>query len=206
MAQIPLEYTLCQLQSGNISLAIKTHRRQGGDPVLDVDASGALVRFHLINLFDGRPETIMGARRKDHVDFYFLHQDLCRDRHMFPQAQAQPDPQLKLPIVDPSGTQRPGGAQIRMISPISRYGVERVLIYSSRDPQFTAELLDPELFVDFETTPARGHGYTQQLGEIHYGVGGDADIIDDHAVGPDGCTIEMTQETYATISDEIMGF
>ena len=47
---IEIEYTICLVQSGDISLAAKTHRLRDGDPRLEVDISPKLVNWRLLNL------------------------------------------------------------------------------------------------------------------------------------------------------------
>ena len=78
MPRLPLEYSLCQLQSGQISLAIRTHRRESGNPELDIDVQPNEVIFTLINLFDGDPETVHGDRRQDAADLRFVGEGFAR--------------------------------------------------------------------------------------------------------------------------------
>ena len=204
MPQINLEYTLCQIQSGSVSLAVKTHRREGGNPILEVEVRPNDVVFRLMNLFDGDPEAVVGDPRTDHVDFYFLLEDLRADRGTLPAAPVPPDLALRRRVVDPTGTERAGGRRIRMVAPISRYAIGEITLYSQRTPIFTAQADEAELFVDFETTPASSRGYTTETAEVHYGVDAEFAIVSDRANQRDSCIIEMTHETYATVLDEIL--
>jgi hypothetical protein len=204
MVVFPLEYTLCQLQSGQISLAIKTHRRENGNPEVEITVRANDVLFRLLNLFDGIPETVLGDRRQDHVDFYFLLDDFRNVRNQFPTVAAPPNRGLLLQTFDPSGTERRGGKNVRMGGPLFRLPVTGAQLENRRPPApvFRAVASDPHLFLDFELTPVRGYG--AELGEIHFGVNGDFEIVDAAGVSADHCDIVMTHETYATVRDEAM--
>jgi len=102
---VEIEYTLCQIQSGDISLAAKTHRQLQGDPKLNIQLSNKLVKWELINLVDGTPETITGVPRTNHVDFYFLYDNFKAIRHMFPNPTVNPDFSLVLPPVSSAGSE-----------------------------------------------------------------------------------------------------
>ena len=71
--------------------AIKTHRRENGNPEVEITVRANDVLFRLLNLFDGVPETVLGDRRQDHVDFYFLLNDFRNVRNQFPTVTAPPN-------------------------------------------------------------------------------------------------------------------
>ncbi|AQX72739.1 hypothetical protein [Dehalococcoides mccartyi] len=110
-----VEYTICQIQSGQISLAAKTHRQRGGNPVLQIQMASSNVTWILDNLIDGSPETLVGVPRQDHIDFYFLWDNLTLIKAGFPHTSITPNPSLKLPIKNPFGTQRPGGKYVPIL-------------------------------------------------------------------------------------------
>ena len=91
MPRFPLEYTLCHFQSGNISLAVRTHRREGRNPELDISVGPGHVMFTLPDLLDGIPQTLLGDPRDNHVDFYFLLDEFRRSRSTFPTVATPPD-------------------------------------------------------------------------------------------------------------------
>lgn len=206
MPQFALEYTLCNFQSGSISLAIRTHRRQGGNPELDITVGVGQVVFTLPDLLDGIPQALLGEPRDNHVDFYFLLDEFRRARSTFPTVAALPNSGILLPTVNPSGMERRGGKPIRMSlgGPIFRMPVEEVVVESVRAPIFRAQALRAELFADFETSPSRGL-YSTELPEVHFGLNGEFTLVDASGVTGDLCRVIMTEEQYATWLDEVMG-
>lgn len=202
MPRLPVEYTLCQIQSGQVSIAIKTHRRENGNPEIDIDVHPQSVTFRLLNLFDGVPQAVLGEARQDHVDFYFLLDDLRQIRAQWPTVTAAPNRGLLLPTFDPSGTERRGGKDVRMVTPICRIAVSGARVESIRPPVFRAVADNPELFLDFEVTPVRGYG--QEMAEIHFGCNGHFQLVDAAGVNADICEIVLSHEVYATVRDEIM--
>ncbi len=202
MPRLPVEYTLCQIQSGQVSIAIKTHRRESGNPEIEIDVHPHTVNFRLLNLFDGVPQAVLGEARQDHFDFYFLLEDLRRDRAQWPTVAAVPNRGLFLPTFDPSGTERRGGKDIRMVTPICRIAVSEARAESIRPPVLRAVADNPELFLDFEITPVRGYG--QEMPEIHFGCNGDFQLVDATGVNADVCEISMSHEVYATVRDEVI--
>jgi hypothetical protein len=202
MPRLSVEYTLCQIQSGQVSIAIKTHRREHGNPELEIEVQPDSVVFRLLNLFDGVPQAVLGTPRQDHVDLYFLLTDFRRDRTQFPTVTARPNRALLLPLVDPSGMERPGGKDVRMVNPICRLIASEARIESRRPPVFRAVAVDPQMFVDFEITPVRGYG--QEMGEIHIGCNGEFGLVPSTGVTADVCEILMNHEVYATLRDALM--
>ena len=196
-----VEYTLCQIQSGQVSLAAKTHRQSNGDPRLVVQVTSQSVRWELVNLVDGDPETIVGAPRQDHVDFYFLLDVLRRDRGQLPQPTASPDYGLRLAPANPAGMERPGGRQVRLVAPGYRYQVESVEVFVTQAPSFHAAGSEPFLHLDIESTPPSMYG--QELLEVHFGIQADFAIVGPFTGAQSRAVIEMTPETYATIFAEI---
>ena len=205
MTRLPLEYTLCQIQSGQISLAIRTHRREQGTPELEISVGPNNVTFTLLNLFDGVPQAVMGERRQDHVDFYFLLDEFRRIRNTLPAVATAANRGLLLPNVDPTGMERRGGRQIRMDlgGPLFRLAIEGASIESIRDPLFRAIADEAQLFADFETTPSRGQ-YTQEHPEIHFGVNGTFNLVDATGVTADVCRLTLSHEQYATWRSEVL--
>ena len=196
-----VEYTLCQIQSGQVSMAAKTHRQSNGDPRLVVQVTSQSVRWELINLVDGDPETIVGAPRQDHVDFYFLLDVLRRDRGQLPQPTARPDYGLRLDPANPAGMERPGGRRVRLVAPGYRYEVESVEVFVTQAPSFHAEGSEPFLHLDIESTPPSMYG--QELLEVHFGIQADFEIVGQFTGAQSRAVIEMTPEAYATIFAEI---
>ena len=196
-----VEYTICQIQSGYISLAAKTHRRQGGDPRLMIHITSQGARWELINLVDGDPETIAGPARQDHIDFYFLLENLRRDRNQFPRPRVSPNFALRLAPANPAGTERRGGARIRMVLPAYRYRVESIEVYVRQAPSFHAVGDEPILHLDIENTPSNIYG--QELLEVHFGIQANFEILSQFTGTQSQATIDMTHETYATIYSEI---
>lgn len=196
-----VEYTLCQIQSGQISLAAKTHRQRGGDPRLRVQVAPHEVQWELENLVDGEPETITGVPRRDHIDFYFLLDDFRRDRNLFPGPTANPDFTLRLDPASPEGMERPGGKQLRLVAPAFRYRVESIEVFVSQPPSFHAQGREPILHLDIESTPRNIYG--QELLEVHFGVQADFEIVGQFSGPQSRAAISMAPETYATIYSEI---
>lgn len=196
-----VEYTLCQIQSGQVSLAAKTHRQSHGDPRLVIHVASQGVRWELINLVHGDPETVVGVPRQDHVDFYFLLDVLRRDRGQLPQPKAKPDYGLRLTPTNPAGMERPGGRQVRLVAPAYRYLVDSVDVFVTQAPSFHATGSEPVLHLDIESTPSSIYG--QEILEVHFGIQADFEIVGPFTGTQSRAVIEMTPETYATIFAEI---
>lgn len=203
MPDFALEYTLCQMQSGQISVARRVHRREGRDPQLNIEVHDDVVEFTLPDLMDGVPQAVSGVRRQDHVDFYFLLDEFRAARNGFPAVAVQPNNAILLPTTDPSGMERPGGHRIRMQAPIFRLPVLDVELESNVDPVFRAVSDDAHIFADFETTPSTGL-YTHELAEMHFGVNASFDIVESQS-NFSRCVIRMSHEQYATWLHEVSG-
>jgi hypothetical protein len=198
---LEIEYTLCQIQSGQISLAAKTHRQQGGDPRLSVTRAGQSIQWVLTNLVDGDPETIVGVPRQNHIDFYFLLDALESGWPQLLQPVLFPDDTLRLPSINPAGTERPGGLPIRMGMPAHRYQVDSVELFVMQAPDFHAVGQQPILHLDIETTPPSLYG--QEMIEIHFGIQADFEIVGQYDGGQSYAVVTMTEATYATIYDDV---
>ena len=196
-----VEYTSCLMQVGQDSLSAKTHRRQGGDPRLTVNVGAHEVQWVLENLLDGQPEIVPGPPRVNRVDFYFLLDNLRRDRGQLPQPAAQPEPALRLPTTNSVGRERAGGRPIRMETPNRRYQVASVEAFSAQHPAFRATARGTiYLHLDIENTPPGMYG--QSLREAHFGVQAFYDITVGYAGAQNQVVIEMPHATYATIYED----
>lgn len=202
MPRFPVEYLLCQIQSGQISLALRSHRREARNPEIDISVNATNVRIQLHNLFDGVPQAVLGDARQTHVDIYYLQDELRTQRTSWPTVAVPPNPNLLLPTFDPSGTERAGGRRVRMVAPMCRLGITEVNMESTRAPAFRAEALSPDLFVDFEVTPVRGYG--QETPEIHIGCNGEFNFVPTTGAGADICELLLTHEMYSTLLDQIL--
>ena len=196
-----IEYTICQIQSGHISLAAKTHRQQGGHPRLRITRAGQSVRWELINLVDGDPETIVGTPRQNHIDFYFLLDALEIGWTQQIQPIGFADDALRLPPTNPTGTERPGGLSVRMGMPAHRYQVEAIEVFVTHAPAFHAVGHDPFLHLDLEITPSSIYG--QEMIEIHFGIQADFEIMGGYNGQQSYAVITMTEATYVTVYDDV---
>jgi hypothetical protein len=52
--------------------------------------------LRLLNLIDGTPETLVGVPRQNHIDFYFLWDDIQSLKTGLPRPNARPNPALRL--------------------------------------------------------------------------------------------------------------
>ena len=196
-----IEYTLCQIQSGLISLAAKTHRQRGGDPRLGVTRVGQSVRWELMNLVHGDPETIIGDPRQNHVDFYFLLDALESGWSRLLQPTVFSDDRLRLPPANPVGTERPGGLFVRMGMAAHRYQVDSLEVFVTQAPAFHAVGRQPILHLDIEITPQSIYG--QEMTEIHFGIQADFEIVGVYNGHHSYAVVTMTEATYATIYDDV---
>ena len=197
-----VEYTSCLMQVGQDSFSAKTHRQQGGDPRLTVNVSSQGVEWVLENLLDGEPEIVLGPPRANRVDFYFLLENLQRDRGQLPQPAVPPEPALRLATTNSVGTERQGGRRVRMETPNHRYKVASVAALSAQPPAFQAIARQPiYLHLDIENTP-RGM-YGQVLTEAHLGVQAFYDITAGYAGAQNQVVIGMPHATYATIYEDL---
>ena len=197
-----VEYTICQIQSGQISLAAKTHRQQGGDPRLTIEVYHHKVLWRLRNLFDGTPETITGAPRRDHIDFYFLLERFRIHRTAFPAATVPSDLSLRLAPTNSSGTERRGGKLVRMTSPVYRFMASRVEVFVGHAPSFHATGDNPILHLDIETTPPDIYG--QEMLEVHFGIQSNFEISSLPSGSQSEVILTMTPQSYATIRNELL--
>ena len=196
-----IEYTICQIQSGQISLAAKTHRQRGGNPRLRITRTGQTITWELLNLVDGDPETLVGAPRQDHVDAYLLLDTLEIGWNQQLQPVGFADDTLRLSPTNSAGTERPGGIPVRMGMPAHRYQVDACEIFVVQAPSFRAVGHDPILHLDLETTPPSIYG--QEMIEIHFGIQADFQITGTHNGHQSYAVVTMTEATYATIYDDM---
>lgn len=197
-----VEYTLCQIQIGQDSLATRTHRREGGDPRLTVNVNADNVEWRLENLLHGEPQTVQGERRRDRVDFYFLEDILRRDRGQLPTPTVHPVETLRLQPANSAGTERRGGRHIRMVTPLARYRMMSVEAFSTQQRSFHAIGQQPiYLHLDRETTPPGGYG--QAISEAHFGVQASYAITEGYVGAESLVVVTMSHATYATIYEDL---
>jgi hypothetical protein len=194
---IEIEYTICLVQSGEISLAAKTHRRLHGDPRLEVGTSPEVVTWSLLNLVDGTPETIVSVPRQNHVDFYFLYTNLKNLLAQLPNPTTRANPNLCLEPVSSAGSERPGGKRVRIVAPVHRYQLLSVELYVVQPPSFHAIGIDPYIHMDVESTPVDLYG--EETFEIHFGIQAEYEIVGSYSGHQSNAIIRMRPDTYATI-------
>ena len=197
-----IEYTICQIQSGNISLAAKTHRQRGGNPVLRIIMGSSDVTWILDNLIDGTPETIVGVPRQDHIDFYFLWDNLALIKAGFPRTSTRPDPSLKLPTKNPFGTQRSGGKYVPILAPVVRYQLNSVDLLVAQKPSFEAIGNNPFLNMDVEGAPKNLYRGRDTF-EIHFGIQADFEIVGQYQGSVSTVKFMMSFPVYACIYSDI---
>lgn len=202
MRPIPIEYALGQYQSTTISLGIKAHRRQdSGNPVLDISQGHSTVTFRLLNLNAGGAQYVPGARRTNHVDFYVLHRDLPSFISALPTPAGRVDGSLRLPPLDPSGTERVGGKQIQKPTPILRFAIEAVGINGGMRDKFFARGDRCQLHVDYEVAPSTLYG--REMPELHFGTTAEEWTEQKDRSADDWCELQMSLDCYATLIDEL---
>jgi hypothetical protein len=199
--QLNLEYTICQIQSGQFSMAAKSHRQEGGFPTLAIEAGPADVKWTLRNLGQGIAETVVGTERRDRVDFYFTLAGLRTDLSKFPAASALSNPMHRRPPRSSAGTERKEGKRVRLEAPICSFlPIKDVVIHSQRAPAFTATATDAILHLDMETGPARIYG--TEIFEVHFGIEA-IYAISTGSPGASEAIITMSHAVYATILNEL---
>jgi len=196
-----IEYTICLIQSGDISLAAKTHRRLGGNPYLDVSITATDVEWRLQNLIDGTPETIVDIPRQNHIDFYFLYRDKPDILLALPTPNVSANSALSLSPVSSKGYERPGGKRVRIVAPVRRFQISSIDIYVNHAPPFYAFGLEPYLHMDVENTPSGLYG--EETFEIHFGIQAHFTISDTYSGTESYALIKMPFDTYATIHREL---
>lgn len=196
-----VEYVICQIQQGAFSAGVKSHRRAGGDPKLSIADVPTGVQWTLFNLGQGVPETVAGEARVDRVDFYILVPDLKKILPMFPPAGASHDPALRLPPRDSTGTERAGGKNVQMLTPICRFHpITSVRLDCQQPPSFVATASDATLHLDMEFGPKKMYGV--EMPEVHLGIDA-VYAINPGAPGPSRVELIMSRRMYATILREL---
>ena len=196
-----VEYTLGQIQLGQTSLALRTHRREGHDPGLNIQHGGQEVHWEFTNLVEGPRQTVTGTPRRDRLDFYFLFETLRRDRGQMPPPTASPNNSLRLHTTNSQGTERPGGRRVRMTTPLQRYDVQSAELFVGRTPSFHAVGNQPRLHLDIETTPPSIYG--QEQIEVHFGIQATFQTKQVPSGAYNYAVVSMTPEAYATIYEDI---
>ena len=196
-----VEYTLCQIQVAQTSLALRTHRRESHDPRLRILHGGQEVRWELTNLVEGPRQTVTGTPRRDRLDFYFFLETLRRDRGQMPPPTALPDDLLRLHTTDSRGTERQGGLRVRMVQPNRRYRVQSAELVIGQTPTFRAVGDEPLLHLDVETTPPSMYG--QARPEVHFGIQATFQTKQVPSGTYNYAVVSMTPEAYATIYEDI---
>ena len=199
-----VEYTLCQIQLAQTSLARRTHRREDCDPRLRIQHGTQEVRWELTNLVEGPPKNVTGRSRRNRLDFYFLLETLRRDRGQMPAPVALPNDSLRLPTTNSRGSERPGGLRVRMdmSGPLQRYEVQSAELFVGQTPTYRAVGDEPFLHLDMETTSPRLYN-GQELPEVHFGVQATYKIDQVSGGTYNYAVVSMTPETYATIYEDI---
>ena len=196
-----VEYTLCQVQLSQTSLARRTHRQEGCDPRLEIQTSPQEVRWELTNLVEGPPQNVTGRARRNRLDFYFLLDVLKRERGQWPAPTVQPNASLRLPTTNSQGTERVGGKQVRMAGPLEKYQVLSADIFVGQAPTYCGSGDQPFLHMDMETTTPRIYGAA--LPEVHFGIQATFQIQQVNTGTYNYAVVTMTPETYATIYEDV---
>ena len=197
-----VEYTICQIQSGQISLAAKTHRRLGGNPTLQIQTAKSTITWRLTNLIDGTPETLVGVPRQNHIDFYFLWDNIQLLKNSLPNPTARPNPALRLPTLSSAGTERPGGIKIKLLVPVHRYPLESVQLFVKQQPSFEALGTGPYLHMDVESAPKKIYN-RRDVFEIHFGIQADFDITGKYNGASSDVILTMLPEVYANLYSDV---
>jgi hypothetical protein len=197
-----VEYTICQIQSGQISLAAKTHRRLGGNPRLQIHTAKTAVNWRLFNLIDGTPETLVGVPRQNHIDFYFLWDNIQLLKSSLPSPTARPNTGLRLPPLSSAGTERPGGIHIKLLVPVHRYPLESLQLFVAQQPSFKALGTSPYLHMDVESAPQKIYS-RRDIFEIHFGIQADFNITGKYNGASSDVIFTMLPEVYANLYSDV---
>ena len=196
-----VEYTLCQVQLGQTSLALRTHRRESHDPRLEIQHGNQEVQWEFTNLVEGPRQTVRGTPRRNRLDFYFFSETLRRDRGQMPPPTELPNDSLRLQTTNSQGTERQDGLRVRMVQPNQRYQVKSIELFIGQSPTYRAVGERPILHLDVETTPPSIYG--QARPEVHFGIQATYQIDQVSSGTYNYAVITMTPETYATIYEDI---
>ena len=205
MVDIPLEYVICQIQSGQFSMACKARRIDGQNPVLTIDVNQNGVSWKINNIDYGDTHTVMGKPRVNRVDVYFLYQGFRETiLPIFPSAIEPPSNGVRLNPLDSRGRERRTGKRVMIETPICRFHpIEQVTIIS-KSGAYVATASDATLHLDFETGPQSDYGpYPRNL-EIHLGI--EANYTIDSVGQPSHSEVEffMSHGMYAAIIAELL--
>lgn len=197
-----IEYTICQIQSGQISLAAKTHRQKGGNPILQILMGSSNVTWIIDNLIDGSPETIVGLPRQDHIDFYFLWDNINALKTGLPRPNVKPNPRLRLPVLSSAGSERQGGIHIKLLVPVHRYHLESVHLFVLQPPSFEANGNNPYLHMDVESAPKRIYS-REDVFEIHFGIQAEFSIMGSYNGMTSDVIFTILPEVYANLYSDV---
>ena len=197
-----LEYTVCLIQSGQFSVAAKSHRREGGSPQLEIMVGPSGVTWRLTDLDRGQPELVVGQPQVNRVDFYFILEGLRADLHLLPLGGAAHDPSVRLAPTTSEGTERREGKRVRLVMPICRFfPIESVYIHKQQAPSCDVSASLAYLHLDLETGPARIYG--TDILEVHFGLEADYILKRTDGCGRSHAEIRMSRSVYATVLREL---
>jgi hypothetical protein len=198
-----LEYTICLIQRNIFSFARKSHRQEGGNPVLDIDDRGGNVVWTLEDLEHGVPEAEEGRPAVDRIDFYFRREVLQLSFPTFPAPAVPPDDRVRFPPRNPVGYEREEGTRVRLVHPVCRFiPITAIRLVAAVAPAFEATAAEGTLHLDIETGPAKIYGV--EIFEYHFGVQAQYELarLPDGA-GPSLARFEMSPVVYSTIVREL---
>lgn len=197
---IHVEYVNIQYQNGTTSFAVKSQRRRGEDPQLNISRVGGMIRWELINLHNYPQEQVAGQPRRTRLDFYIGLNNLIGERTLFPTSAGIAN--CKLPPWNAAGTERASGKLIRMEDPIGRIQIQNVLVVV---PPFLLAKSHSNAYLNVDVETA-WYGIKDQGGritsaEIHFGIMHDYVVTNTNLMPQ--AYFEMTENEYASLLEII---
>ncbi len=199
---IALEYIICQLQEGKVSVAIKSHRNRRQNPGLRVEMRKSDVLFELLGL---SPGTVEPADPKNpaatRLDFYIGRTALLDQRSYLPAARA-PSPGIGLPLTNPTGKIRRGGKLIHWRGPLCKLpltGAEMLFPSTQR----LARTSEP-CYLNIDWEPAMYPLLDNTRLQLHFGVESDFVLSTDRRRTVPLANLILSDAEYANVVDVIM--
>jgi len=199
---VTLEYIICQLQEGKVSVAIKSHRNRRQNPGLRVEMRSSDVLFELIGLSPGSVEAAdphnPAATR---LDFYVGRTALLSQRNSLPHPRAT-SPGIGLPLTNPTGRIRRGGKLIHWRGTLCKLPLTGAAMFFPSTQRLARTSEPCYLNVDWE--PAMYPLPDNTRLQLHFGVESDFVLSTNRRRTVPLANLIMSDAEYANVYDVLM--
>ena len=197
-----LEYVICQLQDGNVSVAIKSHRNRRQNPGLKIEMRSSDVLFELLGLSPGTVEPAdVHNPAATRLDFYVGRTDLLNQRGILPAPRAAASG-TGFPYTNPSGKVRVGGKTINYQGSLVKLPLTSASMVFPSNQRLARNHQPSFLNIDWEPAMYPLPDHTRM--QLHFGVESEWGLFTDRRRTIPLARVVLSDQQYADVFIALM--